>query len=59
MNNEGRNFIMPFGKHEGETLEEIYVDDKRYLDWCLDNIEDEQIIEAIEQCFEEMKLVKF
>ena len=29
--------VMPWGKHKGKTLGEIYQQDSRYLDWCMDN----------------------
>lgn len=54
---KSKDFVMPFGKHRGSTLEEIYVYDKGYLDWCLENLESDDIIEKIEECFEEMRFV--
>lgn len=30
---------MPFGKHEGETLEEIDRHDRRYIKWAAENLE--------------------
>lgn len=28
-----------FGKHQGETVEDVLVTDPTYLDWCLDEVE--------------------
>lgn len=56
--NSARNFKMPWGKYKGETLEEIYVENGEYLDWCLENINDEKIKEKIRQCEKEMRNVR-
>lgn len=29
---------MPFGKHKGETIEQIMSDDIRYITWLLENV---------------------
>ena len=31
-------FIMPFGKHKGKTLNDIYDTDKDYFIWCAENL---------------------
>lgn len=28
-----------FGRHQGETVEDVLVTDPTYLDWCLDEVE--------------------
>jgi len=35
--NKGWKF--PFGKHKGETLQEVSTNDLEYVNWCIDNIE--------------------
>lgn len=27
------NFLMPFGKHKGKKIDQVAIDDLRYLDW--------------------------
>jgi hypothetical protein len=53
-----RDFKMPFGKHKGETLEEIYIDDRDYFDWVLDNMENDNIREKFELAKEDLKYVR-
>jgi len=50
-----RNYRMHFGQHKGETLEEIYVDDRAYLEWCIDNLEEDSLREKIEETYKELK----
>ena len=57
MESQGRDFVMPFGKYQGQTLEEIYIEDKGYIEWLVDNMENDRIRESAEQCLEEMKMV--
>lgn len=33
------DYTMPFGKHKGLTLEQIKKKDKKYLDWCTQNLD--------------------
>jgi len=46
-NKSNRDYRMPFGKYKGSTLEEIYVDDREYLEWCADTLDKEDIRERI------------
>lgn len=39
-------FLMPWGKHKGELIENIPT---AYLEWLLENTEDHTIIEEAEQ----------
>ena len=49
-----REYIMPFGKWRGSTLEDIYYEDKSYLEWCVDNLEIEKIRLKIEEVLDDM-----
>lgn len=31
--------VFAFGKHKGETLDEVIVDDPGYVDWCLSEVD--------------------
>lgn len=55
---ETRTYKMPFGKHRGETLEEIYVEDGSYLDWLVENVDDEILKERIRRTEKEMRNVR-
>ena len=48
-----KSFVLPFGKHKGQTLGEIYESDKGYLNWLVNNIDQGQTTEAIKKLFEE------
>lgn len=50
-----KSFVLPFGKHKGQTLGEIYESDKGYLNWLVNNIDQGQTTEAIKKLFEEKK----
>lgn len=52
-----RDYVMPFGKHKGETLEEIFVEDPRYLEWCVENLDPCEALDAIEETLPEMQRV--
>ena len=53
-----KSFVLPFGKHKGQTLGEIYESDKGYLNWLVNNIDQGQTTEAIKKLFEEKKTEK-
>jgi len=53
-----REFVMPFGKHEGETLEEIYLEDRGYFDWCLCNLTNEDVVIKMEDVESQMENVR-
>ena len=37
------NYVFKNGKHEGKTIDDIYEEDKGYLQWCLDQGKNEEI----------------
>ena len=37
------DYVMPFGKHKGETLKKVIETDKQYIDWAKQNIEKEPL----------------
>lgn len=45
---------MPFGLHRGEFFEDIAEQAPHYLEWVVENIEDQQIVEAAEAAMESM-----
>lgn len=40
-------FVMPFGKYRGSTLEEIHVEDPSYLHWAYETVDNEEVRNAI------------
>lgn len=36
MTEKNKDYVMPWGKYKGETLEQIYIDNRGYLDWLLE-----------------------
>ena len=57
---KNKDFIMPWGKYRGETLEQIYLDDRGYLDWLLSVRPDESdiIVKKIRGTEKEMRRVR-
>ena len=59
---EAENYVITFGKYNGQTLGEIYDENESYLDWLLDNEKtDETIKQAIKMIIndeEETKISK-
>ena len=45
---EADSYKLTFGRNEGKTLKEIYNEDKKYIEWLLNNTKDERILKAIE-----------
>ncbi len=43
---KAKSMQVPFGKYSGKTLEEIYVSDKRYFKYLLQNGRDESLVNA-------------
>ena len=41
------NYKLKFGKHKGKLLKDVYKDDPNYIDWIINNTQDEQILEVI------------
>jgi len=33
------NDVLTFGKHSGEALDEVIVEDPEYIAWCVDEVE--------------------
>ena len=33
------NTVFNFGKHKGNTVESVIVDDPSYINWCLENVD--------------------
>lgn len=42
-------FTFKFGKYKGQTIEWVYKNDKKYIDWLMDNFDDDGIKQAIER----------
>ena len=56
-----KEFVMPFGKYRGETLEQIYLDDRSYLDWLLSARkydDSDEIVQKIRGTEKEMRRVR-
>ena len=45
---EANNYKLTFGKYKDKTLKEIYEKDENYINWLLDNTNDERMIKLIE-----------
>ena len=45
---EADTYTLPFGKHKGKTLKEVYEEAPDYIEWMLDNSKDERMIKLIE-----------
>jgi hypothetical protein len=41
-----------FGKHKGETIQEIIDEDSSYIEWCLDTIDDFELDEEADDYLE-------
>ena len=52
-----RDYVMPFGKYKGSTLEEIYIEDPSYLEWCVDELRPCEAKDKIEETLPEMQRV--
>lgn len=44
---QAENYVIHFGKYQGQTLKEIQIIDERYIEWLLDNAKDETTKNAI------------
>jgi uncharacterized protein (DUF3820 family) len=57
-----REYKLPFGKYKGETLEDVYLENRDYLDWLVDVTKfDERRVELrskIQECIREMRRVR-
>ena len=45
---EADKYTLTFGKYKGKTLKEIEQEDSKYIDWMLNNSQDERMIKIIE-----------
>lgn len=45
---DANNYIFTFGKHKDKSISEVYQEDKKYLNWCLDKGNNEQLKQMIE-----------
>lgn len=53
---EPGNFQMPFGKYKGETLSRILELDKPYLEWCIQNLHDEDLVDRIQFALDDFNM---
>lgn len=42
------DYIFPFGKYKGEFVADVVLEDPNYIDWVLNNIDNEELKEAIQ-----------
>ena len=42
------SYTFTFGKHKGKTLKEVEEEDDKYIDWLLNNTQDERMLKIIE-----------
>lgn len=45
---EADNYKFTFGKHKDKTLKEVYSEDKKYIEWMINNTKDERMLKLIE-----------
>ena len=45
---EPDNYKFTFGKHKDKTLKEVYSEDKKYIEWMINNTKDERMLKLIE-----------
>ena len=45
---EADNYKLTFGKYKDKTLKEVYEEDEKYIQWLLDNTQDERMLKLIE-----------
>ena len=43
------SYLMTFGKHKGKTIEQIYSEEEKWLDWALEKLNNEDVKEAIKE----------
>ena len=49
---EADSYTIAFGKYKGKTIKEIYESDKGYVEWMLNNTQDERMIKLIQMATE-------
>jgi hypothetical protein len=45
---EADNYTLNFGKYKNQTLKEIYEQDKKYIEWLINNTQDERFLQLIQ-----------
>lgn len=45
---DANNYTFTFGKYKGKSISEVYNDDPKYLDWCLNKNDNEPLKQMIE-----------
>lgn len=45
---EADNYKLTFGKYKDKTLKEVYSEDKKYIEWMINNTKDERMLKLIE-----------
>ena len=45
---DANNYTFTFGKYKGKSISEVYNDDPKYLDWCLNKNDNENLKQMIE-----------
>lgn len=51
----GANYVLPFGKYKGQTIEDIEATKSDYLDWLLENSNDETVKQNIRKFRDDIK----
>lgn len=48
---QAKKWILPFGKHKGEFITDVFLEDEGYIDWLHEQLkEDDNLKLAIELC---------
>ena len=45
---EANNYKLTFGKYKDKTIKEVYSEDKKYIEWMINNTKDERMLKIIE-----------
>jgi hypothetical protein len=45
---EANNYKLTFGKYKDKTIKEVYSEDKKYIEWMINNTKDERMLKLIE-----------
>jgi hypothetical protein len=45
---EADNYKLTFGKYKDKTIKEVYSEDKKYIEWMINNTKDERMLKIIE-----------
>ncbi len=55
-NREPGDFVFPFGKYSGMTVADVSVENRGYLEWCIDNLDSKRngpLLAAIESVLDD------